>query len=37
MRPPATRQAYDADWRRFALWCRARDAPPLPAPPALVA
>jgi len=35
-RAPATRKAYDADWRRFVLWCRARDAAALPAPPALV-
>jgi len=36
-RAAATRKAYDADWARFGLWCRERDAPPLPAPPALVA
>jgi site-specific recombinase XerD len=33
----ATRRAYDGDWRRFAAWCRERDAPALPASPALVA
>jgi len=35
-RARATRKDYDADWRRFVLWCRARDAAALPAPPALV-
>lgn len=36
-RATSTRRAYDSDWRRFNLWCRERDAPALPAPPALVA
>ena len=36
-RSASTRRAYDGDWRRFAQWCRARDAPALPASPALVA
>ena len=35
-RAAATRRAYDGDWRRFSLWCRARGAPALPAAPALV-
>ena len=36
-RAASTRRAYDGDWRRFSTWCQARDAPPLPADPALVA
>ena len=36
-RAPTTRRAYEADWHRFALWCHERDAPALPAEPALVA
>ena len=34
-RGASTRTAYGADWRRFSLWCRGRDAPALPAEPAL--
>jgi integrase len=36
-RAAATRKAYAGDWGRFETWCRARDTPALPAPPALVA
>ncbi len=36
-RAASTRKAYAADWRRFCDWCQARDAPALPANPALVA
>jgi integrase len=36
-RAASTRKAYAADWNRFSLWCRQRDASPLPAEPALVA
>ncbi len=36
-RAASTRKAYAADWRRFCDWCHARDAPALPANPALVA
>lgn len=36
-RAVSTRKAYAADWRRFSNWCVARDAPALPAHPALVA
>ena len=36
-RAPATRRAYESDWLRFTLWCAERDAPALPASPALVA
>jgi len=36
-RANATRRAYQADWNRFSLWCRARGAEPLPASPALLA
>ncbi len=36
-RAASTRKAYSADWLRFSLWCRGRDAPVLPAAPALVA
>jgi integrase len=34
---PATREAYAADWRDFAIWCHARSAIPLPAHPGLIA
>jgi site-specific recombinase XerD len=34
---PATRKAYDADWRVFASWCVERAQRPLPATPATVA
>jgi len=30
-------RAYEADWRRFVLWCRQRATAALPASPALVA
>jgi integrase len=33
----ATRAAYAADWRDFAIWCHARAATPLPAHPGIVA
>jgi site-specific recombinase XerD len=33
----ATRTAYAADWRDFALWCAARGATPLPAHVGIVA
>jgi len=36
-RAASTRKAYVADWRRFSAWCVARNAPALPANPALVA
>ncbi len=36
-RAASTRAAYAADWRRFCEWCVARNAPALPANPALVA
>lgn len=36
-RAASTRQAYAADWNRFGVWCRAREAPALPATPELVA
>ncbi len=36
-RAASTRKAYAADWRRFFQWCHARNAPALPANPALVA
>ena len=36
-RAASTRKAYAADWRRFSQWCHARNAPALPANPALVA
>ena len=36
-RAASTRNAYAADWRRFSQWCHARNAPALPANPALVA
>jgi integrase len=34
---PATREAYAADWKDFAIWCFARGATPLPAHPGIVA
>jgi integrase len=34
---PATRRAYRSHLRAWKAWCRARDLPALPAPPALVA
>jgi integrase len=34
---PATRRAYRSHLRAWEAWCRARDLPALPAPPALVA
>ena len=34
---PATRRAYRSHLRAWESWCRARDLPALPAPPALVA
>jgi site-specific recombinase XerD len=34
---PATRRAYESDWRDFALWCSARGACPLPAHQGIVA
>ena len=36
-RASSTRRAYDADWHRFSVWCRGRNAAALPAAPALVA
>ena len=36
-RAASTRKAYDADWCRFSKWCQSRNAPALPANPALVA
>ena len=36
-RAASTQKAYLADWHRFCLWCRKRDAIFLPAEPALVA
>jgi site-specific recombinase XerD len=33
----ATRAAYAADWREFAVWCLARGATPLPAHVGIVA
>ncbi len=36
-RAASTRRAYAADWKRFSQWCHARNAPALPANPALVA
>ncbi len=36
-RAASTRTAYAADWRRFCDWCQGRNAPALPANPALVA
>jgi len=36
-RAPSTQRAYDADWRRFVLWCQQRATAALPASPALVA
>ena len=30
-RAASTRKAYLADWARFSLWCRGRDAAALPA------
>lgn len=34
---PNTRRAYRAGWVAFVTWCRTRDLPCLPAPPAVVA
>lgn len=34
---PATRRAYDHDWRVFAEWCVARGQAPMPASPETVA
>ena len=34
---PATRRAYDHDWRVFAEWCVARGLAPMPAAPETVA
>ena len=34
---PATRHAYDRDWRVFAEWCVARGLAPMPAAPETVA
>jgi integrase len=34
---PATRRAYQADWREFVAWCAEAGLPPLPAAPATVA
>ncbi len=36
-RAPSTQKAYEADWRRFTLWCQQRATAALPATPALVA
>jgi len=36
-RAASTQRAYASDWRFFAAWCQARNAPALPANPALVA
>ena len=36
-RAASTQRAYASDWRRFSEWCAARNAPALPANPALVA
>lgn len=36
-RSPATRAAYRKQWRRYAAWCRAHGATPLPATAAVVA
>ena len=34
---PATRRAYETDWRVFATWCATRGVPAIPAAPASVA
>ncbi len=34
---PATQKIYEDDWLAFQDWCRAHDAPFLPAPPTVVA
>jgi site-specific recombinase XerD len=34
---PATREAYDSDWKDFAAWCALRGAVPLPAHKGIVA
>ncbi len=34
---PATRRAYETDWRVFATWCASRGVPAIPATPASVA
>ena len=34
---PATRRAYESDWRRFGTWCRERGLGDLPADPRTVA
>jgi site-specific recombinase XerD len=34
---PATRRAYESDWRAFADWCAPRGLTPIPATPATVA
>ncbi len=36
-RAPATRRAYESDWRIFLAWCAARNIDPLPAAPGAVA
>jgi len=33
---PATRRAYESDWRAFADWCAPRGLTPIPATPAAV-
>jgi len=34
---PATRRAYEGDWKIYVAWCEARGFVPLPSPPAQVA
>jgi len=34
---PTTEKIYADDWEAFCAWCRSKDAPHLPAPPAVVA
>jgi integrase len=36
-RSPATRRAYESDWRIFLAWCKLRDIAPLPVAPGAVA
>lgn len=36
-RAPATRRAYESDWKIFLAWCDTRGIEPLPASPAAVA
>ncbi len=36
-RSPATRRAYESDWKRFVAWCRAQKCTAMPADPRAVA